>query len=73
MTTSTLKREDDVKDDRTATARLIAGDYMPLAGVSYYAIFNEGDLTEGRGKIGPVCWRRGAEIPGTRPKISWAA
>ena len=73
MAASTLRRDDDVKDDRTATARTFLGGYMPLAGVGRYAIFGEGDPAEGRAKIGPVGWRRRAEMPGTRPKISWTA
>ncbi len=73
MTTTTLRREDVVKDDRKITARTFLGDYIPFAGVRYYAMFGEGDLAEGRARIGPVGWRRPSKTPETRPDIVWAA
>ncbi len=73
MTTATLKREDDVKNDQKTSERMFLGDYMPFAGVRYYVIFGERNLAKGKTKIGPVGWRGHTEMTETRPKITWAA
>ncbi len=73
MATSTLRRDDDVKDDRKAAAGAFLGDHMPLPGVRRYGIFGERDLAECRAKIGPVGWRRCSKHPGTKPETTRAA
>lgn len=73
MNTTTLKREDELKDNRRDTARTFLGDYMPFAGVRYYAIFDERSLAKRGAKIGPVGWRSHTEMTDTRPETTWAA
>ena len=73
MTTATLKRENDVKDDLKFEAKTFLGDYAPFAGVRYYVILSQRDLAEGRTKIGPVGWRRNTGLTATDPGITWAA
>ena len=42
-----------------APVKTYLGHYSPYPGVKYYKLLTDVDLALGRGKIGPVGWRRG--------------
>ena len=63
MTAATVFEVDRAVEEQTEAAipcaetRIMLGNYMPLAGVRYYAIFGEDDLALGNVKVGVVGWR----------------
>ena len=52
-----------IRREPAKAKRVYIGSYMPFAGVRYYALFDDADVVLGRTHIGPVGWRRKAELP----------
>ena len=68
MVATIANPEDRVRPLEHATGyKTYLGNYMPFAGVTYYGIFNEQDIVEGRTRVGPVGWRRAKGTPGEEP------
>ena len=47
---------------RERRSKSYLGDYMPFAGVKFYALLKDIDIARGGNKIGPVGWRRGNDL-----------